>query len=64
MHGAYAEYIRGNCDDDLIILEDRSFFKSKTALFVSHKISFEEYKKLIIERLTLINLEYKGYNNK
>ncbi len=64
MHGVYAEYIRDNCDDDLIILEDRNFFKSITTLFVSQKISFEEYKNLIIERLTLINLEYTGYNIK
>ena len=64
MHGPYAEYIRDNCDDDLIILEDRNFFKSKTALFVSQQISFEEYKNIIFERLTLINLEYTGYNTK
>ena len=64
MHGVYAEYIRDNCDDDLIILDDRNFFKSNTALFVSQQISFEEYKKLIFERLTLINIEYTGYNIK
>lgn len=64
MLGAYAEYFRSNCDDDLIISEDREFFKSVTSSFLSQKVTFEEYKKSIFERLTLINLEYKGYNNK
>ena len=64
MHGFYAEYVRSNCDDDLIISEDRIFFKSITNLFLSKKISFEEYKNSIFERLTLINLEYNGYNVK
>ena len=64
MHGAYAEYIRNNNDDDLIILEDRNFFKSISNSFLSQEIGFEEYKKFIFERLSLINLEYMGYNNK
>ncbi len=64
MHGVYAEYVRNCCDDDLILLDDREYFKSKTSLFLSQKIDFEEYKKLIIDRLSLINLEYMGYNTR
>lgn len=47
MLGTCAEYVRSNCDEDLIISEDRNFFKDITYLYQSNKISLEEYKNLI-----------------